>query len=155
MLPVAAGLAVMLLLALGLRVTVVRVIDRRRASPVGADEQRPGAALRPPTRALAPAEALDTSPYPVDFVPLSPSPGRFYDVHRRRSRAVRRGRIRRIERGSQDRRQSIPPHLPVQWLAMIPFWGAQLVALGGVIAGGWSWKGFVSRWGCTPSGCSV
>jgi stearoyl-CoA desaturase (delta-9 desaturase) len=35
-----------------------------------------------------------------------------------------------------------PRTLPVQWLAMIPFWGAQLVALGGVIAGGWSWKGF-------------
>jgi stearoyl-CoA desaturase (delta-9 desaturase) len=35
-----------------------------------------------------------------------------------------------------------PRTLPVQWFAMIPFWGSQLVALGGVIAGGWSWKGF-------------
>jgi stearoyl-CoA desaturase (delta-9 desaturase) len=34
-----------------------------------------------------------------------------------------------------------PRTLPVQWFAMIPFWGSQLVALGGVIAGGWSWKG--------------
>src|SRR3954469_1858778 len=35
-----------------------------------------------------------------------------------------------------------PRTLPVQWFGMVPFWGAQLVALGGVIAGGWSWKGF-------------
>ena len=29
----------------------------------------------------------------------------------------------------------------VQWLAMLPFWGAQLTAVIGILIGGWSWKG--------------
>ncbi len=29
----------------------------------------------------------------------------------------------------------------VQWLAMIPFWGVQALAVGGIITSGWSWTG--------------
>jgi stearoyl-CoA desaturase (Delta-9 desaturase) len=29
----------------------------------------------------------------------------------------------------------------VQWMAMLPFWGVQIVAIVGVILSGWSWKG--------------
>jgi len=34
-----------------------------------------------------------------------------------------------------------PRTLGVEWFAMLPFWGVQAVAVVGVIASGWSWKG--------------
>ncbi len=34
-----------------------------------------------------------------------------------------------------------PPSHQVQWLTMVPFWGAQVTALVGVIWSGWSWTG--------------
>ena len=34
-----------------------------------------------------------------------------------------------------------PRELPIEWFAMIPFWGAQLTAVIGIIISGWSWKG--------------
>jgi stearoyl-CoA desaturase (delta-9 desaturase) len=34
-----------------------------------------------------------------------------------------------------------PRTLGVEWFAMFPFWGVQAVAVVGVIASGWSWKG--------------
>ena len=43
-----------------------------------------------------------------------------------------------------ERETQTPPDprtLPVEWFAMIPFWGVQVAALVGVILTGWSWKG--------------
>jgi stearoyl-CoA desaturase (delta-9 desaturase) len=34
-----------------------------------------------------------------------------------------------------------PRTLGVEWFAMLPFWGVQAVAVVGIIASGWSWKG--------------
>ena len=49
------------------------------------------------------------------------------------------------DQGDADEQAAEPaegsgPH-KIEWLAMVPFWGAQITAVVGIIVSGWSWKG--------------
>src|SRR5438552_11299766 len=86
---------------------------------------------------------LDTTPHPASFVPLfAVPPGG--SMTSTAAAAALSDEAEFDESSTAAKTDTIedPRTLPVQWFAMVPFWGAQLVALGGVIAGGWSWKGF-------------
>jgi len=45
------------------------------------------------------------------------------------------------DEGAVEPAENPGPH-KIEWLAMVPFWGAQITAVVGVIVSGWSWKGF-------------